>query len=370
MESFEWNNIFETNLKDVDKQHHHLVDIINRFTEHLTEGRIESKEIQIIFKELAEYADYHFKEEETLMSEMAIDERHIDFHILEHEKFLEEVNALQVRPSPDEIPALRLLMDFLINWLVYHILGVDQRMARQIHAVQSGISPAAAYNEDVDHKDVKACSPLVKALSRLLDLLTTRNRQLTVLNQSLEDMVSERTQELSEANYRLAELALTDPLTGLYNRRYAVHTLQTIWNEDAESGIGISCLMIDADNFKIVNDKWGHDVGDLVLKELSRTISYSLRTDDILCRMGGDEFLIICPNTGLGDGIRVAESILKTVNELKIPTGEESWTGSISIGVAEKTSEMTHHEEMIKASDDGVYLAKNYGRNCVKTIQV
>lgn len=370
MNSFTWTSDFETDLKDVDEQHRNLVEIINRFGEHLTEGDIDSLKIEQIFKELAEYADYHFKEEETLMDKIGIDERHTDIHINEHKDFLSEVTSLHSGITHGDHDSLKLLLDFLINWLAYHILGADQKMARQIHAVRSGIASRKAFIQEEEAVAHLAYRPLVDALSQLFNLLTYRNRQLVKLNQSLEDKVSERTKELSDANHRLEELSLTDPLTGLYNRRFAVRALQTIWDEADLTGGGISCLMIDADHFKEVNDNWGHDAGDFVLKELSRTISYSLRTDDILCRLGGDEFFVICPSTPLEDGFYVAESVLKTVNELVVPTGEGTWIGSISIGVAGRTTEMLHHEEIIKAADDGVYLAKNYGRNCVKTIQV
>jgi diguanylate cyclase (GGDEF)-like protein/hemerythrin-like metal-binding protein len=369
MESFSWNRNFETGLKEVDDQHRRLVDIINKFGESFAEGEIHSDSIENIFKELAEYADYHFREEEELMTRTPIDKRHRDFHIHEHKNFLGEVQALRSGLRPEDGNALKQLLDFLINWLAYHILGADQKMARQIHAVQSGTSPEMAYEIEAEDNREQASEPLVSALSQLFNLLTTRNKQLLHLNQSLEDKVIERTRELSISRQRFEELALTDVLTGLFNRRYALRALQTIWDEAEISGTAVSCLMIDVDNFKEVNDNWGHDAGDNVLIELARTISYSLRTDDILCRLGGDEFFVICPATDLIGGTQVAESVLENVGSLTVPTGENTWNGSVSIGVGEKTPEMNIYDEIVKSADNGVYVAKGAGRNCVRSIQ-
>jgi hypothetical protein len=139
---------------------------------------------------LAEYADYHFREEEELMTRTSIDKRHTDFQIQEHKNFLGEVQA------------------------------------RQIHAVQSGTSPEKAYENEAEDNREQASEPLVSALSQLFNLLTTRNKQLLLLNQSLEDKVVERTREMTLSNRKFEELALTDVLTGLFNRRYALRALQ------------------------------------------------------------------------------------------------------------------------------------------------
>jgi len=126
-------------------------------------------------------------------------------------------------------------------------------------------------------------------------------------------------------------------------------------------------MMIDADHFKEVNDTYGHDAGDDVLRGLAKELQGSVRSDDIVCRLGGDEFLIICPNTGLKGGMTIAELTRKKVADLRIQTGDGNWHGSISVGVAVRLSTMNHHEELIKIADDGVYAAKRDGKNCVRT---
>ena len=128
--------------------------------------------------------------------------------------------------------------------------------------------------------------------------------------------------------------------------------------------------MIDADYFKQVNDSHGHDAGDAVLNELARTLKYSLRTDDMVCRLGGDEFFVLCPNTDEVGGLHIAKQLHQAVSELRVPTGSDFWQGSVSIGFAAKNAAMKGQDELIKAADEGVYAAKNAGKNCVRVAWV
>jgi diguanylate cyclase (GGDEF)-like protein len=206
---------------------------------------------------------------------------------------------------------------------------------------------------------------LLNALNGLFHQLSARNRELSELNQTLENRVKERTSELAFTNHKLEELSLTDVLTGLPNRRYAMQQLSLQWEESVKNNTSLSCMIVDADHFKEINDTSGHDAGDKVLRKLSRTLKYSIRTDDMVCRLGGDEFFIICPNTPLDGALRVAEQMLKTVSTLRVPVEKGEWVGSISVGVAVRQSNMSSPEDLIKAADQGVYAAKRNGRNCV-----
>ena len=183
----------------------------------------------------------------------------------------------------------------------------------------------------------------------------------------LEKKVRERTEELHRANQALTEISLTDALTGLPNRRHALKQLKTLWEESTFSGSPISVMMIDADHFKEVNDTCGHDAGDLVLSELAKALRHAVRTDDLVSRLGGDEFLIICPNTGRSGGQQIAETVRKKVSDMRVPTGDGYWNGSVSIGVAVRNPDMQTFESLIKAADKGVYAAKQAGKNCVRT---
>jgi diguanylate cyclase (GGDEF)-like protein/hemerythrin-like metal-binding protein len=361
VDSFIWDKHFVTGLAEVDNQHHHLVDVINQFGELLTKQEGAAfNDIEKVFGELAAYSQYHFAEEESLMDITGIDPRHQEHHRHEHVSFLQEVTQMHAGISPDNPDSAKPLLKFLIYWLAYHILGSDQSMAKQVVAIQSGQSAAEAYLAEERMKE-GAVEPLLHALKQVSE----RNRELLLLNQTLEARVAERTKELAVANRQLEEIALTDVLTGLPNRRHAMRCLGLAWKEAIKEDAPLACMMIDADGFKQVNDNHGHDAGDEVLRQLARNLRYSVRTDDIVCRLGGDEFFVICPRTQLDGAAQLAEKIRLAIAALRVPTGSGEWRGSISIGVAVRKVGMSHFEELIKAADEGVYCAKKNGRNCV-----
>jgi len=365
VDSFIWDDHFVTGLTEVDKQHHYLVDVINQFGELLTQPEnIPFDKVETVFGELAAYAQYHFAEEEMLMDSLKVDQRHVEHHKHEHVNFLQEVTQLHAAISPQKPEKAKSLLNFLIYWLAYHILGSDQCMAKQIAAIRSGQSATEAYLAEERMKD-GAVEPLLHALNGLFRQVSERNRELLLLNQTLEARVVERTEELANANKQLEEIALTDVLTGLPNRRHAMRQLELAWKESVSENTPLACMMIDADGFKQVNDNYGHDAGDEVLRQLSRNLKYAVRTDDIVCRLGGDEFFVICPHTQLEGAAQLAEKIRLAIAALRVPTGSGEWRGSISIGVAVRNPGMTHFEALIKAADEGVYSAKKNGRNCV-----
>ncbi len=238
-------------------------------------------------------------------------------------------------------------------------------MARQIAAIQSGQTPENAYLAEKELKE-GATEPLLVALNGLFQQVSERNRELLELNRTLEAKVEERTHALTEANQLLEELAMTDVLTGLPNRRHAMARLAQAWSDSMQDGSPVACMMIDADGFKQINDNYGHDAGDEVLKQLSIALSHAVRNDDIVCRLGGDEFLIICPDTSLEGALLVANKMREKVANLRVPVNGGEWIGSVSVGVAVRTTVMQNPEDLIKAADEGVYIAKRNGRNRVE----
>ncbi len=366
MGAFQWDQCFVTELPTVDQQHRRLVDIINQFGALVTENELVLEDIEGVFQQLSDYAEQHFEDEEKLISQYGVDERHTSNHIREHQSFLQDVVSMHASISEENPDAARNLLAFLTQWLTYHILGSDQDMARQIKAIETGSSPSDAYESREIGQD-SAKEPLLTALNELFQQVSARNKELVRVNQTLELKVAERTKELMELNLHLEELALTDALTGLPNRRHAIRWLKTLWSESLASNSSLSCMMIDADHFKEVNDTYGHDAGDEVLCQLAKTLQHSVRNDDVVCRLGGDEFLIICPNTDNKGGMIVAELTRDAVSNLRVPTGETTWKGSVSIGLATRSYDMQDHEDLIRAADTSVYQAKRDGKNCVRT---
>jgi len=366
MKSFQWGANYLTGILLVDEQHKELVDLINKMADLLSEGHIEFNDVNAAFIALASYTKYHFTEEQEMMAQVGIDQRHIDSHILAHQLFLHEITSLHAESSPDHPASVEYLLDFLINWLAYHILVTDKNMARQVELIKSGASSEQAFAQEEQEAN-KATEPLITALNGLFHQVSKRNKELAELNKTLEVQVKERTKSLSEANAHLKELALTDVLTKLPNRRYAMQQIALVWDESIKNNTSVACMVIDADYFKQVNDTYGHDAGDIVLRELSKALLYAVRTDDIVCRLGGDEFIIICPNTDSDGAMHAADLVLKAVSTLEIKVGDGVWNGSVSIGVAVNAVEITTFDELIKAADKGVYQAKQDGKGCVRS---
>lgn len=369
MKLFNWDQNFETGIGVVDEQHQYLVGFINHYGNLLSENTISIDDINVALLDLTRYAEFHFKEEESLMRDCGVYERHIEEHIKVHRVFMQDIYSMQAFVLEEDQVSARQLLDFLIHWLAYHILGIDQNMARQMTAIEEGATPLQAFEAEEKQQDTSTV-PLLAALNGLFEQVSERNKQLLRFNQVLEDKVAERTAELKRANKRLEELSLTDSLTNLHNRRSAFKQLALHWQDSKELGIPLVCIMIDADHFKRINDTSGHDAGDLVLKNLSRELKNTFRNDDIVCRLGGDEFLVICPDTDLKGGMYIAETARQKVSELEVETSNQVWIGSISVGVAEITEEFGSMNDLIKAADDSVYLAKNAGKNSVCSIQI
>lgn len=214
MAAFNWDKCYVTGLPSVDQQHQALVDLINRYGDLLTAGeQVSDGDLDAVLQELAGYADYHFDEEEKLMTQAGLDARHIQQHKLFHAEFLHEVVLMKESLEKRHDKAQQLLK-FLTYWLAYHILGTDQSMARQMAAVAAGRDPRLAYVADQDEQE-GATEPLLRALNGLFDQVSQRNRELRELNSTLEAKVQERTQALLQANKMLEQIAMTDVLTGL-----------------------------------------------------------------------------------------------------------------------------------------------------------
>ena len=357
MDYFQWDSHYITGLSDVDKQHHKLVNLINRFGSQIARDDLAREDIQTVLAELWDYTQSHFSDEEVLMKQKGVDPRHIKEQVKDHKYFLNEILANQSRVSAQDKQALKALLKFLTHWLAFHILGADQNMAKQIAAIDSGMSPELAYKKE-EIQAGNATSPLLTALHGLFEQVCEQNQQLKRVNQSLEQKVLTRTQALIDSNNHLEKLSNTDSLTGIFNRRYAMEKLSQQWLSSQEKKQTLACILIDVDDFKSVNDTYGHDAGDKVLCELARQITHSLRTDDLCCRLGGDEFIVICPDTELAGIKHLAKKLQNKVATMKVPLGAHHWLASVSVGVAVQAESMYHYHELIKQADIALYQSK------------
>ena len=163
------------------------------------------------------------------------------------------------------------------------------------------------------------------------------------------------------------ELAVTDPLTGLHNRRYMSGQLSALVRRAIKGGDPVAALLVDIDHFKRINDSFGHDIGDEVLREFAVRLATNVRAIDLPCRAGGEEFVVIMPDTSLEAAQRVAERLRLHVSgsPFHVAKVEELLQVTISIGVAATLGEDDTPEALLKRADEAVYEAKAAGRNVV-----
>ncbi|MDX9885707.1 diguanylate cyclase [Thauera sp.] len=175
--------------------------------------------------------------------------------------------------------------------------------------------------------------------------------------------------ELSIANRRLHEAALTDALTGLPNRRQAMESMQMEWAASVRHQRPLALMMVDLDGLKTINDSHGHDVGDIALRHSAEALRLAVRAQDLVCRTGGDEFLVLCPDTDLAAASVVAERLRAAVQAQAVETGGPRLFLTASVGVCLRTPEMESVEALMKGADEGLYLAKQRGRDRVVLVQ-
>jgi two-component system cell cycle response regulator len=169
-------------------------------------------------------------------------------------------------------------------------------------------------------------------------------------------------------NFQMSiEMAITDSLTGLHNRRYMESHLGTLVQEAASRGKPLSLLVLDIDYFKSINDNYGHDAGDDVLREFATRVRKSIRGIDLACRLGGEEFVVVMPETDLAVAAVVAERIRRKIagEPFSIHKGTGSVDVTISIGIAGLTEADDGADTIIKRADQALYRAKRDGRNRV-----
>jgi len=172
---------------------------------------------------------------------------------------------------------------------------------------------------------------------------------------------------LSDLNEKLLEIAMTDPLTGLPNRRAFMTNLDVeLARKNRSAGeYPISFILFDLDHFKNVNDQFGHDAGDQVLQEFSKIVKQSLRKQDFPARWGGEEFMVVLPDTDLEGALVVAEKIRKSVTLTSLELNNIKIRCTVSSGVAVLKDKDSQVETIIKKADECLYEAKKRGRNQV-----
>jgi diguanylate cyclase (GGDEF)-like protein len=190
--------------------------------------------------------------------------------------------------------------------------------------------------------------------------VTAMERQRAELQQTL-DALSKSRDEIRRQNEELEVLATLDPLTGCLNRRSFFVQFEEAWHSAKRQRRSLSCVMVDVDNFKSINDQCGHRTGDQVLQSMASILQVDREAGDLVCRYGGEEFCLVLPDHDMGKAERVAEQIRCAIRDLDV----EGLRITASLGISDIDQDASELQELLDQADKCLYLAKRAGRNRV-----
>lgn len=276
-------------------------------------------------------------------------------------------------------PHLRDAADFAICQLVALLLiqvtvipVLRRRLAQHIHGMKAMFDAIRDLASGMTPRPLPAGQPgelgyLSLAFNDMASRLLASRKALVEANQNLEARVADRTRELSEAASKLDTMASTDALTGLSNRRHYSEQSVLKFERSITRGRDLVCLLIDLDNFKTVNDKLGHKMGDELLCCAAQVLRGACRGDDLVARLGGDEFLMMMEMDDVAVAQRIADRILaeftRRSRELLAGQNLPAWP-SMSIGISSrKIVKAITVDDVVAAGDSALYQAKGHGKS-------
>ncbi|MEN6409973.1 MAG: tetratricopeptide repeat-containing diguanylate cyclase [Anaerolineaceae bacterium] len=236
---------------------------------------------------------------------------------------------------------------------LYELLGDDKRSLmyyRQFHTVKEKI-----FNQ--------------QNIQRIADLISAHKVENALKDAEILRLKNTfLTQEIETEKQRHAELehlATTDPLTGLFNRRHFQTLGQYEFDHAKDNHSPLTVAILDVDHFKNVNDQHGHAIGDQVLIQLAAMMNATIRREDLGCRYGGDEFVLLLPQLNLENGMSIANRVRTAIEEIQFPIDEQAIHTTISVGVASMQAGDSTLDGLIKRADQALLKAKSAGRNLV-----
>ncbi|MGQ9823693.1 MAG: GGDEF domain-containing protein [Desulfotomaculales bacterium] len=262
------------------------------------------------------------------------------------------------------------IYSFFVIRQILNFIDIFQQAINEIMSGHPGASFTPRYFAEFD---------------QVVESFDSMSHQLAFTFQRLQERIAlleeqsaqaQTAQEAAERNnLRLKELIIKDPLTGVYNRRYLMEQLNRQVKLSMRHRQPMAVLFIDIDYFKEINDTYGHQAGDEVLREFVRTLSLTVRSTDILTRYGGEEFIILAPQTDEKSAVRLAERIRRAVAASAFPTAKGTVHFTVSVGVSTFKGEEINEPEsvvgkLLELADRRCYEAKVRGRNQVKIISL
>lgn len=241
-------------------------------------------------------------------------------------------------------------------------------------ALEQSVGEDGILHKPIEITDNDEFGDIARQFNKMREQLNNAHEALhgkiDLANEKLRDTnrrLIRKSQQLEQTNRELETQAITDPLTGLFNRRKFQILMNTRIAGHLLNHHSFSLLHTDIDHFKSINDKYGHNVGDEVLKETARRLTVAIRKTDILCRIGGEEFVIFCSGANVDDAHNIAEKIRKNIGENTYHIGEHSIDVTTSIGIAtpNENSDPDCPECLNRQADIALYESKTRGRNRV-----
>ena len=279
---------------------------------------------------------------------------------------LKEMHTVDWVTDPEQAVAKAKEGNFDAVLISTMLAGTDGlRLASQIKSQEETRNVPLLVFVDEDDKAI-----MFKALEMgINDYLTVPVDKNEMIARVRMQIRRKRYQEALKSQYQQSiSMAITDGLTGLYNRHYLNTHLANMVQQALANGKELALMILDMDHFKMVNDTYGHDAGDMVLKQLGEVIIHTSRSTDLAARFGGEEFVILMPETDPQAALNAANRMREAVENvpLRINNDGETIKRTVSIGVASLHHENDSAEGLLKRADEALYSAKHSGRNTVK----
>lgn len=352
----------------------------DEFSDRFDVVRKEWREVATIFSvhaaEAPSLRDVHTRASRGYGSVLVVDDDPTSLRILT--KFLTEA-GYDVLTATNGVEALQIINAegcqlIITDWVMPEMDGLDLCLAIRssegigatyiiiLTGFTDGDSLVKAFNAGADDYLTKPCRQQ-ELIARLQVGVRALTSEAKVASQQLA--IRKTNAELATLNGKLHQMATIDELTGLYNRREGLRRLKEYWDASERSHRPLACMMIDVDHFKQCNDRYGHDVGDAVLRETAHILKRGVRAGETVFRMGGEEFVVLCPGSVAGAAAEGAERLRAAVEANRIKRGGTKISVNISVGVAEKSSATLKPDDLLRNADEALYESKRGGRNRV-----
>jgi len=266
------------------------------------------------------------------------------------------------------LPILIVLVGSLLLTLIAVQWTVDYLLLRRLRMLSDAIQ-GMEKGDETSALEAQGRDEIGMLMSLFSRMAATIGRHTSELKREVKERTRElqhRLEEVESLQSTLREQAIRDGLTGLYNRRHFEESVVREISRSSRERSGFVLMLLDLDEFKQINDKYGHQAGDFALQQLAHVLEMSTRVEDSVFRWGGEEFMILMPRSGLVPATVRAESMRLAIEAMEINFGGHSWRMTVSIGVAGFPEHGEGEDQLMRSVDAALYAAKQYGRNQVR----